>query len=101
MINTPKRLGKGTLTTGSVTLYTVPASTTAVVKELILCNKTAGAVTVTVTFDGVNIVNAKSIAANDTLVIALSSVLATALIIAGLASANTAIDYYISGLEVA
>lgn len=101
MINSPKRLGRGTLTAGSVNLYTVPAATTAIIKELILCNKTAGAVTVTITFDGINIINAKSIAANDTLVIALSSVLAATLIIAGLASAATSIDYYISGVEVA
>lgn len=100
MAYTPKTLASGTLGTSSTTLYTVPASTTAIVKEVVLCNKTGSAATATITFDGKNIIAAKSIPANDTLVVPLSSVLATGKIIAGLASAGSAIDHYISGIEV-
>lgn len=100
MPNTPKTLASGTLGTSSTTLYTVPGSTTTIVKEIVLCNKTGSAATATITFDGKNIVAAKSIPANDTLVIPLSSVIAAGKIIAGLAGTASAIDYYISGVEV-
>ena len=36
MADTLKLLGKGTLTTSEATLYTVPASTTTIVKSIIL-----------------------------------------------------------------
>ena len=35
---TPKPLGQGQLGTGSTTIYTVPASTTGVVRTLTICN---------------------------------------------------------------
>lgn len=101
MANTFKKLTSGTFTNGSATIYTVPAATKTLVKELIFCNKTAGAITVTLTYDGVNIVNAQSIAANTTLIIPCNSILEATKIMAGLASANTSIDYYISGMEMA
>lgn len=101
MADTLKTIYKGTLGTASTTLYTVPASTTAIIKEIILCNKTASAATATITFDSWNIVAAKSIAANDTLVIELHSILETGKILAGLAGTASAIDCFISGIEVA
>lgn len=100
MADTLKQLYKGTLTTSSATLYTVPTSTTAIIKEIILTNKTDTAATATITFDGSTIVGAKSIAANDTLVIELHSIIPAAAIIAGLAGTGSAIDIYISGIEV-
>lgn len=100
MTDTLKRLAGGTLTTGSVTLYTAPSSTTTIVKELILCNKTAASTTVTISFNSVNIVFAKTVAANDSLILPLTSILQTTNIIAGLASSSSAIDYYISGIEI-
>ena len=101
MADTLKTLYSGTLGTVSGTLYTVPALTTAIIKEIVLCNKTTTAATATITFDGINIVSAKSIAANDTLVIELHSILATTKILAGLAGTATAIDCFVSGIEVA
>lgn len=100
MADTLKTLYSGTLGTASATLYTVPASTTAIIKEIVLCNKTASAATATITFDGINIVNGKSIASNDTLVIELHSILATTKILAGLAGTDAAIDCFVSGIEV-
>jgi hypothetical protein len=101
MADTLKKLGNGTLGNTSGTLYTVPALTTTIVKEITLCNKSGVDVTATVTFDGTNIVGAKSIAAHDTLVIELHSILEAGDIIAGLAGATTSIDYTLSGIEVA
>lgn len=101
MADTLKTLYKGTLGTASATLYTVPLVTKGIVKEIILCNKTATDATATITFDGASIVGAKTIAAKDTLVIELHSVLEAEKIIAGLAGTVTAIDVFISGIEVA
>lgn len=101
MADTLKQLYKGTLGTSSATLYTVPASTTAIIKEIVLANKTATDATATITFDGVNIVPAKKVPANDALVVELHSIMPTATIIAGLAGTASAIDIYVSGIEVA
>jgi len=100
MADTLKCLGKGTLGTSTTTLYTVPASTTAIVKEIVLCNKTASDATVTITFDGTNIISGKTVKTNDTYVIEFHSILGAGKIIAGLAGTANAIDYYISGIEV-
>lgn len=49
MAQTAKRLISGSQLTGSAaTYYTTPAATTTIIKKLIFCNTTAGAVTVTV-----------------------------------------------------
>ena len=100
MADTLKRLAGGTLTNTSATLYTAPASTTTIIKELVLCNKTAAAVTATIAFNSVNVVCGKSIAANDSLVIPFTSIVHATNAITGLAGSNSAIDYYISGIEV-
>jgi hypothetical protein len=100
MADTLKCLAAGTLTASSATLYTAGSSTTVIVKEIILCNKTSSAATATMTFAGTNVIYAKSIAVDDTLVIELHSILSASAVIAGLASAASAIDYYISGIEV-
>jgi hypothetical protein len=100
LADTLKKLYNGTLTNASGTKYTVPASTTTIVKEITLCNFSGAAATVTVTFDGTKIVGGKSIDAGDTLIIELHSILETGDIIAALASANSSIDMTISGIEV-
>lgn len=100
MADTLKMLAKGTLGTVSATLYTAPASTKAIVKEIVLCNKTATDATATITFDGTNVVWTKTVPLKDSLVIPLTSIIEADKIIAGLAGTTTAIDYYISGIEV-
>jgi hypothetical protein len=100
MADTLKRLTKGTLGTTSATLYTVPASTKTILKEIILCNKTATDATVTITIDGATIIGAKTVTKNDTYVIEFHSVIETGITITGLAGTTNAIDYYISGIEV-
>jgi len=100
MADTLKKLGSGTLTTGSVTLYTTPAATKAIVKSIILCNYTASDATVTIAFAGVNVIYTHTIASYDTLTVQITGVLEATTTITGLASAGTAITYYISGIEV-
>lgn len=45
---TPAKLGQAAITGATTTLYTVPASTRTMVKELDICNTTGGALTVNV-----------------------------------------------------
>jgi len=98
---TNKRLAAGTLSDSNATLYTVPASTTTIVKSLALCNTTAGAVTVTLKLNGIEILSGKSLAANETYILSsLDQIIGAGELIEGSASATSAIKYYISGKEV-
>lgn len=100
MADTLKNLCGGTLGTSSATLYTVPSSTKTIVKEIILCNKTNTDATATLTFDGKTIIGGKTIPKNETYPIELHSILESTKVITGLAGTASAIDYYISGIEV-
>jgi len=118
MALTQKRLvGSTQLTTNTSTvLYTVPQSTTTIVKQIILCNTTAAAVTVTLVCKTMglpqatsqNFFNALSIGANETLTFQTNLVLtnngSTANAtnsdqIIGSASANTAVNIIMNGVE--
>ena len=84
---TSKALYRGAAATSSATLYTVPASTTAVVTNIAVTNSAATAATFTITLDGVDLFKDAALAANTTALFDLKQVLATTKIIAGLASA--------------
>ena len=100
MAATPKRLFKGTAETTSTTVYTVPESTTTIVKNIVLTNKTANNAKITITIAGTEVICGYSVAANDTVVIDLSLVMnATETITVQSGTAN-AINIYISGVEV-
>ncbi|KFZ41893.1 hypothetical protein CS060_04185 [Anoxybacillus flavithermus] len=101
MAATARRLYKGTAGTTATTAYTVPASTTTIVKNIVLTNKTASAATATITIVGIEIVNNYSVNANDTVVIDLSLVMQAAETITVQAGTANAINVYISGVEVA
>lgn len=120
MALTQKRLVGPTqlTTTTSTVLYTVPQSTTTIVKQIILCNTTGSAVTVTLVckpFDvaqdsSQNFFNTLSVGANETLTFQTNLVLtnngSTANAtnsdqIIGSASANTAINIIMNGVEEA
>ena len=96
---TSKVLARTAAATSSTTLYTVPASTTAVVTNIAITNSAASAATFTITLDGVDLFKDAAIAANTTALIDLKQVLATTKIIAGLASAIT-VNFQISGVEI-
>lgn len=101
MATTAKKLYANKPGTGSATLYTVPANTTTIVKNIVLCNTTGVAETVTLTAGGQLIINALSVAANDTVTLDLSLVMSEADIITGLQGTSGSISVYISGVEVA
>lgn len=100
MADTLKQLAKGTLGTSNATLYTTPASTIAIVKSVILANKTGTDATATIELDGAYLMFEHVVPANDSVVLQLTAVLETTMLIEGLAGTTTAIDYYISGVEV-
>lgn len=92
-----------TLTT---TLYTVPSSTTAIVKEIEVCNTESSALTYSL-FVGTSatvancIADARSIAPGETQILTYSKVLVAADQIRGGASAANAVSINASGVQVA
>ena len=99
MATATKALARGAFATSSTTLYTVPASTTAVVTNIVVTNSAASAATFTIQLDAVDLFKTVAIAANSTAMFDLKQVLATTKIIAGLASAIT-VAFHISGVEI-
>lgn len=99
MIATPKALTRGLLTGSSATLYTVPASTTTVITNIVLSNTTGSAVTATIALDGVILVPGVSISANNSFYVDLRQALATTKTITGYASSASAVACHISGAE--
>jgi len=99
MATITKALARGAFATSSTTLYTVPASTTTVVSNIVVTNSAASAATFTIQLDAVDLFKTVAIAANSTAMFDLKQVLATTKIIAGLASAIT-VSFHISGVEI-
>jgi kynurenine formamidase len=109
LTTTPKRLYVGQPGTSLGTLYTVPANTKTIVKNIILTNTTGTAANVTIHFvpnggsaDATNkIISSYTVNTNDTVVIDLSSVLETGDTIQAIQGTANAITVYVSGVEVA
>ena len=100
MATVSKALFRGAASTSSTTLYTVPASTTTVVTNILVANTAATTATYELLLDDVSIANDVVIGANDTVSIDLKQTLATTKTIKGLASAVT-VNFHISGVEIA
>ena len=100
MATESKALFRGAAATSSATLYTVPASTTAVVTNILVANTASSSATFDLLLDDVSIANDVVVGANDSIVIDLKQVLATTKTIKGLASAIT-VNFHISGVEIA
>jgi hypothetical protein len=101
---TEKRLCNPTqLTTSGQTLYTVPASITSIIKQIVVTNVTASAATFSLYIGSAATPNAlfsaTSVAANDTIIVNLSQVLTQNEILTALASVNSALNITISGVE--
>jgi len=99
MAVTSKVLARTAAATSSTTLYTVPASTTAVITNIAVTNTAGSAGTFSLSLNSVALHTTTAIAANTTVYIDLRQVLATTQTITGLASATT-INYHISGVEI-
>lgn len=100
MATVSKALARTAAATSSTTLYTVPASTTTVVTNVLVANTASTAATFDLSLDDVQIANDVSVAANSITVIDLKQVLAQNKTIKGLASA-TSVNFHISGVEIA
>lgn len=99
MPTTTKALFRGAASTSSTTLYTVPSATTAVVSNIVVTNTASTSGNFTLLLDDVSIATTVTIGNNDSTVIELKQVLATAKTIKGSASATT-INFHISGVEI-
>ena len=97
---TSKTLARTAAATSSATLYTVPASTTAVVTNIVVTNTAASSGTFTLLLDDVSIATLVTVGSYDSTIIDLKQVLTTTKTIKGLASAVT-INFHISGVEIA
>lgn len=107
-VYTPKKFYTGQPGTTATTLYTAPASTTSIIKNIIICNTTANAATLTVSLvpsggsaaASNRIMSTLNINANDTVAMDLSGVLATGDFISALQGTSTALTVHITGVEV-
>ena len=90
--------GAATTTVGTV-LYTVPASTTAVVTSIVITNTAATSSTFTLGLAGTNLATTVTVGAYDTTVLDLKQVLVATNTITGGASAIT-INFHIAGVEI-
>ncbi len=99
MATTSKALARTAAATSNTTLYTVPASTTAIVTNIAVTNTAATAATFTLNLNGVALQSASAIAANSTAYIDLKQTLTAAQTISGSASAVT-VNFHISGVEI-
>ena len=99
---TSKVLFRGAATTNTATtLYTVPSSTTTVVTNIAVTNTSSTSYTFTLALAGTALHTTSPIAGNTTAYIDCKQVLGTASqTIAGGAS-NTAVNFHISGVEIA
>jgi len=99
MATTTKALVRTAAATSSTTLYTVPASTTAVITNILVTNTAASSATFTLLLDDVSIATTVTVGSYDSTIIDLKQVLATAKTIKGFASAVT-VNFHISGVEI-
>lgn len=95
-----KALFRGTLSSTNATLYTVPASTTSVVLNVVFTNITNSAVSGTLALNGVVIFSAVTIPANTTVSFDFRQALSTGQAITGFAATASALNCHISGVEV-
>lgn len=106
MADVPKRLaGPVQLTAASATLYTVPAATTAVIRNIRVCNTTAAAQTFSLAIQGAagtaanQLFSAYSLPANGVLDMSGFYVLAATEYISGLAGTASTLTIIINGVE--
>lgn len=99
MPNTFKVLFRGAASTGSTTLYTVPAATTTLVNNILVTNTASTAATYSISLAGSSAATTVSVPANDTSVLDIKQVLNATQTITGLASA-TSVIFHISGIEI-
>lgn len=102
MTDTLKKLFSTAACTATlITAYTTPALTKTIVREVFICNPTAGSVTFLLKLGGVTVVPTKSIPAGDTLFLDLYTILEAGDTISLQAGTASSLEVRISGMEVA
>lgn len=108
-VYTPKRLDQRQAATTDTTHYTVPGATSCIVKEIVFCNTTGGAIAVWISLvasggtvgDSNRVISNEVIQANTTTSFTFAQVLATGGFISCKAGAATSVTVTISGVEFA
>ena len=98
-----KKLAHGTLGDTNATLYTSPSGAGAytIIKAVTLCNTTAGSVSLTLKFDGIEVMATYALGPYATVSIPfIDQIIEAGELIEGSASAAASINYYISGKQV-
>jgi len=102
-LSTTQTLASTAITQGAFAktpdVYTVPASTTAIVTNITIANPTTAAILASVTLDGISIAKQLSVAANGTTFIDMKQAIATTKKISVLTTASQ-VDVQISGMTV-
>lgn len=100
MASVTKRLAKGSVSTTSTSVYTVPAGTTTIIKAITVCNSGASDQNLSMTIAGTAIIWNYKIKAYDTIAIPFLDHILQAGETITLFSTGTNTTYYISGKEV-
>ena len=100
MATTSKTLFRGAASTSSATLYTVPASTTTIVTDIVVTNTVGSSATYELLLNDVVLAKTVTVGSLDSTIIQLKQPLAATQTIKGLASAIT-VNFHISGVEIA
>lgn len=109
VLYTPKRLAQAQAAATDTTLYTVPGATSVIVKEIVFCNTTGGAISVWISLvasggtvgDSNRVINSEVIQPNSTTAFTFAQVLATGGFISCKAGAATSVTVTVSGVEFA
>lgn len=100
----PIKIYQGQPGTTSTLLHTVSSGKKTIVKNVVICNTTSTAATLSLYFGAATaanqIMNAYSVRANDTVMVELSAVLDAADVIRALQGTSSALTVHISGVEV-
>ena len=99
MPTTIKALARGSFSGSNATFYTVPSATSTTVTNIIVCNTNATDESVTMLFDGIEVLSSTRILANSVITLDIKQTLAATKLITGSAS-TTGIRYHINGVEI-
>lgn len=99
MATISKAMFRGAASTSNTTLYTVPAGTTGVVTNIVICNTGSSSYTFSMALNGVAIATTTNIAANSIATFDIKQVLNATNTITGSAS-STLVTFHISGVEI-
>ena len=101
MAATPKILFRGAATPNPGTLiYTVPASTTAIITNIVITNTDSADATYSFALNDIVLANTVTVGGNDSTVLDLKQVLTAGQTLKGWSSAST-VNFHVSGVEIA